>query len=495
MTEINTNKAELPKLQVPTGELSTIGLKASGGVVFEETQPELAWPQSKHTFNKMSYDPTIASANTTIKALVRKSEYKVSVKAAEPTDAQKEQVKFIEECMGDMSTTFNDVVNEALSFLTYGFSVHEKVFKYRDQTGSHKSLYNDGKVGWAKLPIRSQDSISKWLFDGKGRNLKGIEQNLSLVANNYDIDGKSKGFRDSTIRLPRKKVLHFRHDTRRNNPEGHSPLKACYAAWQYKAKIEEYQAIGVSRDLGGLPVISLPPEYMSPDAPADKKAVYDYYKDVVRNLHANEQAGLVLPKYIDPETKKDMFTFELVSVSGAKMYDTEKILNGYENKILMTYLADVLKLGQGASGSYALSDSKSNLLAVNVKAIIEEILQEFNEDLIPQTLTLNGWSLSNDMPRISVESLDDIDLDKLSVFVQRAVSVGAMEVDETLSDWLREVAGAPTVDRSKKLKPEMVGGGASEAGKGMAKAGEGNSDSGNSGSGSNSTTANMSNNS
>lgn len=464
------------KLNMLNSELSTIGLKVNSGYIVEEMYSDLRWPQSKTTFNKMWYDPSIAAANQTIKSFVRNAEYNVTVENQTPSEEQKEQINFIKSCMGDMEQSFNDVINEALSFLKYGYSVHEKVFKYRDSRGKYKSRFTDGKIGWAKLPIRSQDTITRWFFDEMGRKLEYVEQDLSLVSNTYNPDSPYNKLAGKAIKLPRNRLLHFRHNPERNNPEGNSPLKTCYLPWRYKNQIEEYQAAGISRDLGGLPVIKLPPEYMSDDAPADKKAVYEYYKDVIRNLHANQQAGLILPQFVDPETKVEMFKFDLVSVEGGKMYDTVKIINNYENKILMTYLADVLKLGQDASGSFALSDNKTNLLAVGIKSIIDEVLQEFNKDLIPQTLIMNGWEDKGDFPKITVDDLDERDLTVLGKFLQQAISVGAIETDQNLSDWLRETIGAPAVDRTKPLDPTMVAGGGnavSRSGDGMKTAGNG----------------------
>ena len=462
-------------LGLVANELTTIGLNVNNGVILEDIYEELTYPASRVTYTKMWHDPTISAANHTIRSFVRKVVYKVGVDAVDPTQEQINQIEFIKSCMGDMSESFSDTVNESLSMLKYGFSVHEKVLKYRNDKGKYKSKFDDGRIGWAKLPIRSQDSLSEWIFDDKGRELKGVKQDLNLVSTNYNRNTGKVAFDNNELEIPRKKFMLFRHNVERNNPEGTSPLKACYIPWKYKSQIEEYQSAGISRDLGGLPVIKLPPEYMSKDAPEDKKAVYEYYKNVIRNLHANEQAGLILPKYVDEVTKADMFEFELVSVNGGKMYDTVAIINSYENKILMTYLADVLKLGQDASGSFALSDNKTNLLAVGIKSVIEEILQEFNKDLIPQTLVMNGWKRSNDMPKITIDDFDERDLDDLGKFIQRCVSVKSMEVDQSLSDWLRSQAGAPPVDRSSPLDEKLVPDSESKAGEGMKTAGEGTS--------------------
>lgn len=462
-------------LRLVNNELSTIGLNVDSGVIREDVYEDLRWPNSNSTYAKMWYDPAISSANHTIRSFIRKVKYKVEVDSEVPSQTQKEQIEFIESCMSDMETSFSDVVNEALSILKYGYSVHEKVLKYRNKKGKYKSKHNDGKIGWAKLPVRSQDSISEWIFDNNGRELLGVEQDLNLVCTGYNPKDPFTDFETQKIQIPRKKFMLFRHNVERNNPEGTSPLKACYIPWKYKSQIEEFQSAGISRDLGGLPVIKLPPEYMSPDASDDKKAVYEYYKNVIRNLHANQQAGLILPKYVDPETKADMFEFKLESVDGGKMYNTIEIINSYENKILMTYLADVLKLGQDASGSFALSDNKTNLLAVGIKAIVEEVLQEFNRDLIPQTLIMNGWDVSQPIPHITIDDLDERDLDDLGKFVQRCASVGALEVDQGLSDWLRTEMGAPATDRDKPIKPEMTSNGDTKAGEGMKTAGEGTS--------------------
>ena len=83
------------------------------------------------------------------------------------------------------------------------------------------------------------------------------------------------------IEIPRKKFLLFRHNAERNNPEGNSPLKSCFIPWKYKTEVENFQSIGISRDMGGLPVFYMPPEYMEADAPDDKKAFFQYLQNAV----------------------------------------------------------------------------------------------------------------------------------------------------------------------------------------------------------------------
>lgn len=454
--------------KVRIGEMSTTGLMISNGMVFEEAREELRYPNATRTYRQMSYDPTISAANNAIKSMIRKLEWKVKFANEDnPDEKQQRLITFIDECMHDMDTSWADFINESLSLLTFGYSLHEKVYKHRrGMVGKYTSKFNDDKLGWAKLPIRSQDTIYRWKFDEKGQTITHVEQDLSGVRNFYDTNGKL-GFQDTKLEIPYKKLLHFRNDVQRGNPEGNSPLRSVYIPWKYKTKIEEYEAIGIARDMGGMPIVELPPDYMSENADPAKKEVFKYFQEAIRNIHANEQMGLIMPKFVDPDTKQDIFGFKLEGVSGGgKQYDTNAIIERYENKILMAYLADVLKLGQDASGSFALSDNKTNLLAVGIEAILKQILDVINRDLIPQTLLMNGEDISQELPVICHGDLDNRELEQLGKFIQQTVSVGAMEVDQEFSEWCRKQLGAPMPNRDKVIEDEMIGGGNSQAGQG-----------------------------
>lgn len=443
---------------VRLGELSTSGLRVSDGRIYEEIDEDFRWPQLIHTCKVMARDETIYAANNAIKSLIRRVNWTVKTPEAEGnvTKEMKAREKFIWECMHDMEHSWSDFINESLSMLTYGFSLHEKVYKTRkgyEGRHLHKSKFSDQKIGWAKLPVRSQDTIYKWHYDQNVRNIVAVEQDLSFTVG---MNGSPSTI-SNQIKIPYKKLLHFKFDSQRGNPEGNTPLKACRVPWKYKTTIAEFEAIGVSRDMNGMPMISLPPEYMSEDASPDKVAVYNYMQDIIRNLHMNEQAGLVFPRFIDPESKQDLFDFKLVSVEGSKQFDTAKIIDRYENKILMTYLADVLKMGQDNTvGSFALSDNKTNLMAVGIEAVLTQLIEVINRDLITQTAIMNGWDVSKPLPQIQFEDLDERDLDKLGAFIQRTVESGAMEVDTVLSDELRRAARLPKADGSKKIRKDLL---------------------------------------
>lgn len=249
MSEVSKDieKAAVPS-NVPLGELSTTGLRVSDGVIYEESDSKFVWPTLVSTCKVMSRDETIYAANNAIKALIRRVRWKVDTPeaAGEKTEQMIEREKFIWSCMHDMEHSWSDFINEALSMMTYGFSLHEKVYKVRRGNSpklKYKSRYEDQKIGWAKLPSRGQDTVYKWHFDDNYRDLVAVEQDLSFLVSKSGNPPKL----NHKVKIPINKLLHFKFDSQKGNPEGETPLKACYVPWKYKITIAEFEAIGVSR--------------------------------------------------------------------------------------------------------------------------------------------------------------------------------------------------------------------------------------------------------
>lgn len=134
-----------------------------------------------------------------------------------------------------------------MSFLTFGWSFHEIVYKRRAGNSRDPRLnskYTDGLIGWQKLPIRSQETLFRWEYDDHD-NLTGMTQ---LPPPKYVM-----------ATIPIDKALHFRTKSRKNNPEGRSILRSAYRAWYFKRRIQEIEGVGIERDLAGLPTLTAPP--------------------------------------------------------------------------------------------------------------------------------------------------------------------------------------------------------------------------------------------
>lgn len=245
MAEIEADDVSAPRLRL--SEVGYTGLHVSNGQILEESKQELRFPESIKTYKKMAMDTTLSSALGLYEMMVARVKWRC-VPPKDATEQEKAKADFVNSCMDDMEHTWFDFIKEASSMYTFGFAVHEKVYRQRlKRTGSK---YNDGLIGLRKLPIRSQDTITKWLFDGTGRNLIGLEQSVEGSDDLY----RFTTINDTKVTIERPKFLLFRTNVKRDNPEGVSPLKSCYQSWKWRNALEEHEAIGVSREMRGIPV-------------------------------------------------------------------------------------------------------------------------------------------------------------------------------------------------------------------------------------------------
>ena len=469
--------AEVTKALVPEdqpqrfklAEAGFLGVNLWNGVSNDEIKRELNFPYSLKTFKQMSYHSAINAALTLYEVMALKANWKVTA----PANATPEEIKrteFIKECMQDMEHSWEDFIRDVLSMNVYGFAIHEKV--YRKRYTSNGSMYNDGLIGWQKLPIRSQESISRFVPSEDGNDIVGVQQSMYGVTDSRYFDSKQVFPQP----LPMKKVMHFKVGRHRGDPYGKSPLRDAYLAWRYLTVLEDIEATGVAKDLQGIPVLTLPPQMMAADAPADQKAAYAYFQNCMVNLQNNQQASIILPALFDSETKQPLIKLELLRNEGKKNFDTVQVKEYYKNLILTSLFADVLIMGQGKTGSFALGSIKTTLIGNVIESMLKTIRDVVNRDLIRQTYQLNGWDTARACT-VDYDNLEPIDLESLSKYVQRISSVGMMVKDVETINRIRSIMGVDPVEMTEeelvdKLTPET-----SRAGDGMAKgSGNGTSD-------------------
>lgn len=136
-------------------------------------------------------------------------------------------VDFVNSCMHDMQSSWTDTISEILSFLTYGWSAHEIVYKRRmgrNKNPRLNSKHDDGLIGWRKLPIRGQDTLYQWEYDSDDE-LLGMTQN---PAPSYKL-----------ITIPIDKLLLFRTESHKDSPEGRSILRNAYRSWAFKKRMHK----------------------------------------------------------------------------------------------------------------------------------------------------------------------------------------------------------------------------------------------------------------
>lgn len=417
-------------------ELGYSGLDYSlDGTVNEEFLSQLRWPEAGEVYKEMlSNDPTVGAMMFAIEMLLQGIVW--TSEAASDSQRHKDEAELLHQIMHDMEKPWEETIVDILSFLPYGFSIHEPVFKIRrgprQSNKKFKSKYSDGKFGLRKLAVRSQDSIDKWEFDPITDEVLGVWQ---------WADNKAM-----RVYLPRDRYIHFRVNSKRDNPESTSILRTAYRPWYLKKQVEDHEAIGVARDLAGIPVMTAPMAVMQTDASEDEKKFRKGLEEIVTRVARNEQSGILIPAAYD-EMGNKLIDFQLLSSGGKRQFDTDKIVQRYSSQIAQTVLADFIMLGQTTFGSFALSSNKTKLFASALGSWIKNIENTLNNELIPKLANLNNWDYEN-LPRIKAGDLEGRDLSIVADYFSKLSKEGLVRPDDKLEHFLRKTADAPEMDDS-----------------------------------------------
>ncbi len=420
----------MPETEKPHdfGEIGTSGLRRSGGYINEEFLPQLQGVKGFKVYREMrDNDPVVGAMLYAIDKVITRLEWHV--------EGEDERTAiFVQECLDDMSDSWDATLQNILSMLVYGWSFHEIVYKIRrGSTGDAKthSRFNDNRIGWRKWPVRAQETLDEWILDPKG-GIRGMEQ--------MDPSSGSQGL----TRIPIEKALLFRTSTNRNNPEGYSLLRNAYRPWFYKRRIEEIEAIGIERDLAGLPMAYVPPEFLSTTASPQQKAVLAAITQIVQNVKRNEQEGIVFPSAYD-EAGNRIFDLHLLSASGARQFDTGAVIQRYDHRIAMSLLSDFLLLGSDRVGSFALGTAKVDLWTLAVDSIAKSIAQVVNQYAIPRLLKLNAMRVDR-LPVLTYGQVSSVELIEVADFVSKLANAGVLLPDRDLESHLRALADLPDRD-------------------------------------------------
>jgi broad specificity phosphatase PhoE len=406
------------------GEYGQSGLRAFSGWVREEFVPELVGRQGARTYREMADNsPIVGSMLYAIKATMLKVQWRV-IPPSEGGDAQ-EKADFVDSLMRDMSHTWEEHVDETLSMLTYGYAPHEIVYKRRlgrnpgnDPRRPGRSLpksdYDDGLIGWRRIPLRGQETILKWFFDENG-TVTGVTQ---------------QPWTGPIVDLPIEKMLLFRPSVHKGNPEGRSILRNAWRPYHFTKRIEEQEAIMFER-LNGVPVVRVPNTLIeqAKAGNADAVAMLNSYKQMATNLRINEQMGILLssqPYIGDTGQPSQVYQYDIQLLTPEARRTgavPDTVLTRYATQMLQTVMADFLALGHGARGTQALAINKTDMFLQAIEGLLNNNAAVYKKHGLPRVWALNGFD-EELLPEISPDLAQRVDLDVLSNFVLRLSQSG-----------------------------------------------------------------------
>jgi hypothetical protein len=389
----------------PAGERGFSGLATWSGQIGEEYLPELRGRQAVQVYDRMRRsDGSIAALELVLTLPIRAAAWSVEPAGVGATD--REAADLVAGNLFDgMTVPWDDLLREALLGLFYGFMAFEKVFEERD-----------GYVRWRKWAARHPRTIVRWLFDSTG-GVQGVEQM-----------GTRPDGTPAAATLPIAKLILFIWRREFGNPEGFPVLRPAYKHWYILDSLYRIANIGLERSLVGTPVIKQPLGSMQEET---ERAL-----EIIRDLRANEQGGVVLPA-----------GYEMEAFEGKRgqMLDLLPYLEYHNSQLLRSALAQFLSLGQEGRGSYALSADHSRLFLLACNATADWIAQTVTRHAIRQLVRLN-WPDLEHWPRLRHAPIDHRDPTSLAQALTALVSGRLLTPDAALEADLRRLFNLPQGD-------------------------------------------------
>jgi hypothetical protein len=346
---------------------------------------------------------------------------KITVKPSNESSVAKQEADFLQSVLDDMDHSLDDHISESLSYLTYGFSWFEVVYKRREgdfRSPKKNSKHEDGRIGIRKIAIRAPWTVESFEVDKQTGEILGMYQEA--------VWGKPLAM------IPVEKSVYYRTTSLNNDPSGRSVLRNAYTSYQYLNKIQSYEAIAIERELHGVPIGRMPAEYMSSDASDDQVSLRGQFERILRDLKNNEQGYALLPSdlYVDSDgkpTSQRLMDIELITANGSRSIDIDPIVKRYQHDIARSLMAEFLMLGS-SSGSYALSKTKTDLFLRSLESYINTIVDVLNKQLVERLWQLNGLPWDT-MPKLVAGDVAPHDLREIASFLRNLNGAG-IEVQE-----------------------------------------------------------------
>lgn len=433
-----------------TVDLGILGSGGAGSNWRRDFLPEEGVYASQLYQEMRDTDPIIGAVFLALEAMFRQVEWQEV-----PADDSPEAVAwalFLKECRDDMSHTWPSFAADVLTMFVHGWSYFEVVYKIRrgpDQVDArYRSAHNDGRVGWRKFALRPQRTLSRWEYDGDG-GIQGMWQNT----------------RTGLVFLPIQRCLHFRTTEAGGHPEGRSFLVNARRAYRFQSRLEEFEAVGVERDLAGLPLVEVPVELLSPTATPAQKATLQVIEQVAAGVRNDERAFVLMPssQYVVQDVDEKTGTtrtqamptgykFSLITSGGSRAHDTDKIIKRYSQRIATSFLASFLLLGGSeGKGAQALSGDLTDLFEQAGTGFLDGMTAVINRFGVGNLMRLNGvppqlW------PTLQHGGLSEAAFTAFLDRVNEAVRSGSITSDENLETSLRQKLGLP--ERADTAKQE-----------------------------------------
>jgi len=393
------------------------GLSIWGGFVREEYLTQLSgWSDQARLYLEMRDDPTVGALLNSLKLPLLKAEVGVSAASEEPADQL--AARWLDEAMNGMHRqSWRAYTDDALEALDFGFAIGEVVMEKR----------RDGYLWPRNSDPRGQEAIRKWILDPNDKDeVVGFEQ---APFRGSDIIG--------TLRVPLDKCVHVTYRGRKGNPQGRSLLRSIYTPYVFVKNLRTFEGIKIERDIGGTPIVKLPPGIMDLTDPE-----FDAIRDQLDGLKTDETLWISLPDGMEIESYTG-------STSTANIREA---IRDHQKDMLKIMFAQFLELGMDSSGTQALVKGSHDFFMLGLEAIQEIVLEAWNQQLVPLLFSFNRFPGMNKLPTITWAPPGADDVAALVTLYRDGVASKILSATDKDESFIREAADLPSLDEGEGLE-------------------------------------------
>lgn len=391
--------------KITRDEIGESGTNIFHGVIQgEEYNTALTGSRATRVFDEMRRsDATVNAGLSAIKLPISQAQYRVD--PASDDDSDRDVAEFVDTCLFE-NIDWQKFVDEALTYLDFGFAVFEMVFESRVVNGQNR-------IALSKLGFRKQTTIEAWEQEG---GAPGIRQ-FTATGKKYNI--------------PLEKLVVFTHKQEGDNYQGISILRTAYKHWLIKDKLYRIDAIGHERQALGVLEITVPKGATT----ADKRAM----RTAARNVRANEESYIEHP---------EGWVIGFMDMKAKSLKDVEPSITHHDRQILKNVLAQFLDLGStGAAGSRATSEDHSRLFELSVQGVAERIAHVLQQTVVKTLVDLNFTG--RPYPKLTVGKLADDNVPVISEAISKFVAAGILHPRPDDENAVRRMIGIGQVDRDE----------------------------------------------
>lgn len=418
---VNENKNQIPHHYTNTG---TTGTAIYSGHYDEEyLNTFLNMPDGIDTYDQMRRsDAQITMLRNSIRNPILGANW--FIEAVDDSEEERQKKDFISYVLfedmgypdGSKYKTWIEFVEEALSYLDFGFCIHEIV---------HKVVQNDpiwgNYIGLKDLGYRSQKTIYQWNLLPNG-GIKNVWQQA-------DGDLDSDAFMDG------KNLIVLSNNKEGDNYEGISLLRPIYGNYFRKNIYYRLQSTGVERGITGTPIGTMPQDKLNDSAQIDK------FIQIMQRYTQNQSNYILKPHGFE----LDVFSLN---------YDPAKLDSVIENEnknMAKAFLANFMELGLSGSGSYALGSDLSDIFLNGIQLYANKICDQINRQVI-KPLVIAKFGNAKKYPFLKVTGINDKAGKEKAEIVTMLVNAGIISPSDQLEDALNRDFDLPIITDDQKKR-------------------------------------------